>query len=158
MKIIFRPFLLFCILVVVFIVLVGTYSEIHAKKQNKTLISDSPAIMEQLPVTSDTQPIDSVTYSVVDIILPAYLFPDTGPSGESFPISVVITNTGDDYGTCDIPLQINDVKDSTNTVTFFKSVSLDAGEIKEVIFNSVDLTEGGYLVQVGNKSKYLNVY
>jgi len=62
--------------------------------------------------------------------------------GETVTISVMVTNTGDVGGSCEVTLKINDVIEAT------KEVTLDAGASREVTFTTVKNVAGSYLVEV----------
>ena len=101
------------------------------------------------PTTTNNEP---AVCSVLDLILPS-----SGPSDEDFTISIIVTNTGDSQGSCDIPINITDTKNPTNITTYILSVTLAAGETKEFPFNQVNLPEGDYTATAGGISKYLKV-
>jgi hypothetical protein len=100
-------------------------------------------------ISTSSQP---AAYSVLDIIVP-----EPAPLGEPFTISVVVVNTGGSQGSFDLTIVITDVKNPAIVEWYTMSVTLDAGETREVSFSAVTLTGGDYTVEAGGVTKPLTV-
>ncbi|KON31150.1 hypothetical protein AC477_04365 [miscellaneous Crenarchaeota group-1 archaeon SG8-32-1] len=71
--------------------------------------------------------------------------------GEPIIVSVIATNTGDEAGTFELILYVNDIQKST------RNIQLDSGETKTEEFEVVEQSEGTYKVKVGNKTKTFEI-
>ena len=110
-----------------------------------------PTIIPTQTTTTTTNGVPT-TCSVLGLILPPFGHPE-----EFFTISVIVTNTGNSQGSCDIPINITDTVNTDDVVTYTISVTLDPGETKEISYDEVFLQEGVYTVEVGGISQPLKV-
>ncbi|UCE97836.1 MAG: hypothetical protein JSV74_00425 [Dehalococcoidia bacterium] len=120
-----------------------------------TRTSTTPILTTTSVGTTTTTAINKskAVFAVLDFILPPY-----GHHNEPFTIPVVATNTGGNQGNYDIILNIIKEHIPEESYTYTKSVMLFAGETKEFVFTRVELTEGSYIVTIGDISKYLVVF
>jgi hypothetical protein len=85
-------------------------------------------------------------------------------TGELFTISVTVTNTGGSQGSYDAILYIEEIntEDPENVIiisakTFTKSITIAAGESKELIFDSLSLGPGIYTATIDELVDYFEV-
>ena len=71
--------------------------------------------------------------------------------GETIIVSATATNTGDEAGSFEIVLYVNDVQWET------RAIQLDSGETKTEEFEVVEQAEGTYMVKVGDRTKTFQI-
>lgn len=119
----------------------------------------------------ETQPIPTTTslttttaepaaFSVSDLTIE----PREVATGELFTISVTVTNTGGSQGSHDAILYIDEIntEDPENVIvisakTFTKSITIAAGDSKELIFDSLILEPGIYTATIDELVDYFEV-
>lgn len=119
----------------------------------------------------ETQPIQTTTSLTTTTAKPAAfsvsdltIEPREVATGELFTISVTVTNTGGSQGSHDAILYIDEIntEDPENVIvisakTFTKSITIAAGDSKELIFDSLILEPGIYTATIDELVDYFEV-
>ena len=119
----------------------------------------------------ETQPITTTTSLTTTTAKPAAfsvsdltIEPREVATGELFAISVTVTNTGGSQGSHDAILYIDEIntEDPENVIvisakTFTKSITIAAGDSKELIFDSLILEPGIYTATIDELVDYFEV-
>lgn len=120
--------------------------------------------IETQPITTTTSltttTAEPAAFSVSDLTIE----PREVATGELFTISVTVTNTGGSQGSHDAILYIDEIntEDPENVIvisakTFTKSITIAAGDSKELIFDSLILEPGIYTATIDELVDYFEV-
>ena len=124
--------------------------------QTTSIVPPTTILITETQITVNTEP---AVFSLSGLIIePREILTD-----EYFAISVIVSNTGGNQGIYDAVLYIEEVMiDLTATKilpadTITKSVAVAAGGSQEVVFDSLQLTDGLYTVAIGELKDYIEV-